>query len=220
MSLTIYQLEHSPYCIPITAALDAAGARYRTVNLPDFSRRAIIRLSKGAFYQVPFLVDGKRQVCDGRHEEFNVARHVDRHYAGGRLFPKDLEGAQAILVPHIENEVEGATFKLTDIHYYRDIRDPVEKGEWLRHKERKFGRGCLEDWRRRAPELREKFAALLRPFAQMLGRRPFLLGDTPVYADFALLGIVGNHTFRGYNRLPASLRPVAEWAERLRAWRY
>ena len=46
-----------------------------------------------------------------------------------------------------------------------------------------------------------------------------VFGDTPVYADFLLFGMVGNLTFKGWNRLPAKQRAIAAWRERLARWR-
>ena len=44
-----------------------------------------------------------------------MARYLDRTWAGGRLFPEALEGLQSLLIPHIEGEIEGVTFKLAEI---------------------------------------------------------------------------------------------------------
>ena len=48
MNLTVYQLEHSPYCIPITRALGALGVPFATRNVSNADRREVIELTRGA----------------------------------------------------------------------------------------------------------------------------------------------------------------------------
>jgi len=48
MRLTVYQLEHSPYCIPITRALGALGLSFETRNVSNGDRREVIEITKGA----------------------------------------------------------------------------------------------------------------------------------------------------------------------------
>ena len=36
MSLTIYQMAYSPFCIPITAALRACGVAFETREVPNW----------------------------------------------------------------------------------------------------------------------------------------------------------------------------------------
>ena len=54
----------------------------------------------------------------------------------------------------------------------------------------------------------------------MLQHHQFLLGDAPVYADYALLGIVGNLTYRGINQLPSRLKALRAWRTRIEAYRF
>ncbi len=119
-------------------------------------------------------------------ESLDVARHVDRKYARGRLFPKALEAANVCLTRFIENELEGAGFKLADPFYVASISDPLARALIVRHKERAFGRGCVAAWKRDRKALAARFDALLEEFETTLKQMPFLLGEAPVYADFAL----------------------------------
>jgi glutathione S-transferase len=220
MSIVIHQLEHSPYCIPITAALRALGVRFRTVQVSVGDRTALFRLTQGQYHQVPVLVDGKNVVFESGSDTSDVAHYVDRRWAGGRLFPADKEGLQKILIPHIEDAVEGATFRLGDPQYLDELKSERDRMFFLRFKERKFGRGCLETWRKQAPQLRAQAEALLTPFDLMLQHSPFLLGAAPLYVDYALLGIIGNLTYRGHNKIPARLAALRAWGKRLEAYRF
>jgi glutathione S-transferase len=220
MSVTVYEMAHSPYCIPITAALRACGVEFATREIPNWDRSELLRLTGGAYYQVPVLEHDGRLVFESGGNTLDVARYVDANFARGRLFPARLEGLQTIVVEHIENEIEGHTFKLVDIHYVPSIADIAERGMVVRHKERRFGRGCLAEWAANATKLRAEADALLDRFETTLRHSPFIFGEAPVYADFALLGIVGNLTFRGWNELSPVQTALAAWRERLTAWSY
>ena len=220
MSLVVYQLAHSPYCIPITAALRACGTDFETREVPNWDRREIITLTGGASYQVPTLLHDGRPIFETAADSQDVARYIDANFAGGRLFPERLEGLQAILIEHLEDDVEGVTFRLVDPHYLDSIPDLVARTMVIRHKERKFGRGCVEAWRREAPALRVEADRLLKRFDQMVEHSPFLLGAAPVYADFLLYGIIGNMTWNGWNSLSADQPSLIRWTERLRDFRF
>lgn len=225
MNLTLYQLAHSPYCLPITRALGALGVTFEVVNISNGDRGVIIRLTNGAYYQVPVLAHDGQLVYAGSTGgadklELEVARYVDRVWGQGRLFPTALEGLQSLLIPHIEGEVEGATFKLTDIHYVPQIADLVERTMTLRHKERRFGRGCLDQWRANYDALFSQAAALLAPFDLMLAGQPFLLGPQPVYADFALYGVLANLTYHDWNPFPPGLPRLSDWFARMKIFAF
>ena len=125
MPLRIYQLEHSPYCIPITRALGALNVPFETQNVSNANRREVIELTNGAYYQVPVLSHDGQVVFESSPLSIDVARYVDRTFANGQLFPPRWEGLQRIVVPYIEDNVESVTFKLIDPFYLREIEDPV-----------------------------------------------------------------------------------------------
>jgi glutathione S-transferase len=220
MRLTVYQLEHSPYCIPITRALGALGVSYATRNISNADRREVIELTKGAYYQVPVLSDDAEVIFESSPSSIDVARYIERKFGGGRLFPFRWEGLQRIVITYIENDVESTTFKLVDPFYLREIQDPIERAMVRRHKERKFGPGCEERWEQERPSLQAEAERLLSPFDLSLAQRPFLFDDIPVFSDFALFGVLGNLTYHQYNTLPASQRNLADWFERMKAFQY
>jgi glutathione S-transferase len=88
----------------------------------------------------------------------------------------------------------------------------------LRHKERKFGRGCVEQWKANREALRAGAAAHWWRFDAMLKHKPYLFGDCPVYADFLLWGIIGNYTWKGWNELPKDLTALPDWRARMDAF--
>jgi glutathione S-transferase len=171
MAVIIYQLAHSPSCLPITRALEALGVLFDVVNVSNGTRTEIIRPANGAYYQVPVLVHDGKLVFDGsecRSDGLDVARYVDRLWAESRHLPAAFGGVQSLFVPEIEGEVEGATFKLTDIHYLPTLADRVDRVMVVRHRERRFGRGCVDQWRANYEPMCAHATQLLRPFQAMV----------------------------------------------------
>jgi glutathione S-transferase len=220
--LTIYQYPRSPFCIAVMQALTAAGIPYAAVEVPTGDRSAIIKRTNGAYYQVPLLEDGDRLIYESGADTQDIAEYIDEHYTGHRLFPAASRGWQAIANRYIENDVEEVTFKVCDAVCIPPIEDVVERTMQIRHKERKFGPGCVTRWMQERPAMIEEATRLLRPFDQVLGtgEHPFLLGALPVYTDFLLFGILGNFTYQGTASLPADLGALRQWYERLQVFRY
>jgi len=218
MKARIYEMAPSPYCFPITRALEAWGVEVERVEVPGWDRSDLLRLTGGACYTVPVLELAGRTVFETDDDPLAVAHHVDQAVCGGALFPEASDGLQRILIPHIEDTIEGVTFRMVDPFYVDTIEDVGHRGMVIRHKERKFGRGCVESWRREHPALANRARALLEPFDLMLCQHPFLLGSAPVYTDFALFGILANLTYRGWNRIPEGLSRLEDWYARLGSW--
>ncbi|MEM7387471.1 MAG: glutathione S-transferase N-terminal domain-containing protein, partial [Verrucomicrobiota bacterium] len=148
MNLRIYEMEHSPFCIPITRALEALGQDVERIPVSNWDRRPVIELTGGRYYQVPVLVHGDDVIAESSPSSQDIARYVDTNFGGGRLFPESNAGLQEIVIEHIENDIEDRTFKLVDPLYLKSIEDAGARMMVIRHKERKFGAGCVDAWGR------------------------------------------------------------------------
>lgn len=220
MPVQLYDLPHSPFCIPIRRILDAASTPYERIDVPNWDRRKVIEATHGRCYQVPVIAHDGTVVFESSPDSQDVARHVDAQFCGGMLFPAEHAGLQDILISYLENDVEGATFKVTDSFYVDSIPDLVNRVMVIRHKERKFGAGCVEQWKRERESLRRAAEAHFARFNAMLAASPFLLGDRPVFADFLLYGIIGNYTWNNWNEIPPSMADLTRWVERIEAFRF
>jgi glutathione S-transferase len=218
--MIVYQMPHSPFCIPVTAMLTALNVPFKTRDVPNWDRSEIIELTGGEYYQVPLLVDGERLVYETSADSQDVARYIDTLYAIGRLFPGEIEGPHQCVIDFLENEVEARGFKLGDIHYVPQITDLVGRTMTIRHKERRFGRGCVDQWRAQAKEIRKELDALLARFEDTLRLRPFLFGNQPVYGDFLLFGVIGNFCWNDSNMLHETQRGLRAFVERIREYRF
>jgi len=157
---------------------------------------------------VPCVVDGKQAICDVTDFGQEVARYIDRRYTLN-LFPKEVEGIQLILSRYIENDLEMVGFKIND-SYIIPARPLIERVMLIRHKERKFGKGCLSEWTSHRTYLCAQFAELLTPIDHMLAESPFLVSDRPLFVDYDLYGVIENYLFSGKTKLP-NLKHLRRW---------
>src|ERR1035438_1531782 len=207
--IELIQFPFSPFCIPSRRILEFSGVKFKIINVPPQERLLVWRLTKQKYYCVPVIRDGAKIVFDDTDDQQIVAKHLDQKLNLG-LFPAEREGVQSILWRTIENEIEGATFRLNDI-YYRENASASDQLQYLRFKERKFGRGCIDQWRKDQKVWLKKLENGLAPFEQMLAHSEFLLGERPLFVDFDLFGMLENFLFSGHYQLPKPLPNVRKW---------
>lgn len=212
--IELYQLPHSPFCIVQRRLLEYAGVRFKIHNLSVADDRSVIwRLTRQRYYQVPIIRDGRTVIFETDEDSQVIAKYLDLKFGLG-LFPREWSGVQAVLWRYFEHQIEDVGFRLNDSRY----REWVPRAHWLpfiRFKERKFGRGCLDQWRRQEEELLAELERRLLPCELMLTARPFLLGDTPLFVDFDLYGMLGNFLYSGSYQLPARHKQLRDWYRRM-----
>jgi len=206
--LTLIQFPWSPFCITIRHILTHHRIPFQIQNIAYHDRAPIITATKGRGHTVPCLINGKRGICDVTDFGQEVARYVDRRYKLN-LFPKSFEGLQLILSRYIENDLESVGFKIDDT-YVIPTRPLVERTMLIRHKERKFGKGCVQEWTTHRRYLCSQFTELLKPIDNMLATSPFLLTNHPLFVDYNLYGVLGNYLFSGKTKLP-KLKHLQRW---------
>jgi glutaredoxin len=101
--IELIQFPYSPFCIVARRILDYAGARYKLVNIPNDDRSLVWRLTRGRYYQVPVIKDGKQVIFELGDESQVVAKYLDGKFQLG-LFPHKLDGVQRIIWRHIETK--------------------------------------------------------------------------------------------------------------------
>lgn len=218
MNLILHELAHSPYCLPVKRILEAWSVPFEARPVSAWDRRSLIELTQGAYYQVPVLEHGDTVVFESPDDPLAVAHFLDREYCDGALFPSENAGLQELVIGQIENTLEGIGFKLSDPHMLDEIADLGERIMIARHKERKFGIGCVEVWRQQKNAIADDFEAALAPYEQRLANARFLYGDGPCYADFALFGVIENAEFAGPYRLSPQLNQLRRWQSEVEAF--
>ena len=213
--IELIQFPWSPFCIVQSRLLEAAGAKFKVVNLPRHTDRNLVwKLTKEQYHAVPIIKDGAKVIFESGDDTQDIARYLDAKLELN-LFPERYEGQQYLLCRHFEHEVEAVGFKLNDI-YFREFVPKAEQVYFVRHKERKFGRGCIDQWQANQKTLLRQLEQTLLPAEQMLAHSDFLLTHCPLFADFNLFGMVENFLYSGHYRLPKSLPHLRRWHEAMK----
>lgn len=212
--IELHEFAWSPFCLVQRRILEWAGIPHRRVRVDLNDRREIWRLTKGRYYQVPVLKDGRQVVFETAPDSQVIAKYLDQKFGLG-LFPKEWVGVQTVLWRFFEGEVEDVCFRLNDAHW-REFVPQRDHCGFVRHKERRFGRGCLGEWAAQIPALEARLGPLLLPAEQMLATRDFLLApDRPLFVDFCLWGMLACLLYTGHHALPARHTRLAAWHARL-----
>lgn len=212
--IELIQFPWSPFCLVQRHILDFSGVRFKVHNLKQTHDRSLVwKLTKERYYGVPIIRDGRSVIFETDENSQVIGKYLDQKLQLG-LFPAELEGEQSILWRYIENEIEGLTFKLNDV-YFREFVAREDQLPFIRHKERKFGRGCLEEWRALQKAMQIQLAERLLPFEEMLTYRPFLLGNRPRFLDFNLLGMLENFLYTGHYQIPVNRPQISKWRRRM-----
>lgn len=211
--IELIQIPWSPFCIVQRRILEFARASFATVDVPTSDRSLVWRLTRQRYYAVPVLRDGRKVLFEVAEDSQVIAKYLDSKWDLG-LFPAGLEGVQSLIWRDIEGNLEGLGFKLND-SYWREFVPARERLPFLRHKERKFGRGCLDHWQEARGVMLAELEQRLLPYDQMLIDHEYLLDDRPRFVDFDLFGILGNFLFTGHHSLPPVHRRLLAWHDRM-----
>jgi glutathione S-transferase len=211
--IELIQFPWSPFCIVQRRILEFSGVKFKITNIPNGDRSRVWQLTRERYYGVPIIRDGKSVVFEVGEDSQVISKYIDAKFKLG-LFPWEQEGVQSILWRYIESEIESPGFRLNDI-YWREMVPGADRLRFLRHKERKFGRGCIDQWRVQQKALLASLAERLMPFEEMLMFHDFLLDDRPRFVDFDLFGMLGNFLYSGHYRLPPKHTRLKKWHERM-----
>jgi glutathione S-transferase len=207
--IELIQIPWSPFCLVQRRILEYGDIPFKITNIPVNDRSSVWRLTRQRYYGVPIIRDGRTVVFETSDDTQVIAKYLDEKFDLG-LFPHFWTGTETILWRYIENEIEGACFKLNDV-FWKEFVPKSDQLGFLRHKERKFGRGCIDQWRAQTPQLLEQLEHLLVPFEVMLEDRPYLLDQRPHFVDFDLYGMLANLLYTGHYELPAIHSRLNEW---------
>jgi glutathione S-transferase len=211
--IQLIQFPWSPYCLVQKQILKFADVPHKAVNIPPSDRSLVWRLTRQRYYQVPIVKDGRNVIFETDANSQVIAKYLDDRFHLD-LFPRQWAGVQNILWRYVENDVEECTFKLNDAHFQEFV--PVsERLNYIRYKERKFGRNCLQQWLEHDGPLIAELTQRLIPFEQMLETTPFLLEQRPRFIDFDLFGMIENFLYSGHYELPAAHVRLKQWYERM-----
>ena len=211
--IELIQFPWSPFCIVQRRILEFSGALFKITNIPAQERDLVWKLTKQRYYGVPTIRDGRNVIFEVGDDSQVIAKYLDETLDLS-LFPTRWRGVQSVLWTFIENEIEGSTFRLNDI-YYKENVPAKDQLQYLRFKERKFGLGCLDQWRKDQKLWLKKLEDRLVPFEIILSHQPFLLDERPRFVDFDLFGMLENFLYSGHYKLPARHKEIHKWHARM-----
>lgn len=172
----------SPYCWRAKMALAHKGLAFETRPWRFTEGEALTFSGQG---KVPVLVDGEEVV----HDSFAIALYLEDAYPeapslfggeGGQALARFVAAfADTVLNPGLSRMVVAdiwAALGPEDQAYFRESR------------EARYGGVRLEDVQADRETRVETFRASLAPLRQVLKTQPFLAGEEPAYADYAVFG--------------------------------
>lgn len=212
--ITLVQIPWCGFCLVQKKILDYAGLKYKTRDIPYFDRSYVWKITKNRCYQVPVLIDGKNVIFETDDDSQIIAKYIDNKFNLG-LFPKKFAGVQNLIWRHIEHDVEEICSKLNDVYYHEFVPEN-ERLIYLRDKERKYGKSCIQQWQLEQKALLLELEKRLWYYEQMLSERDYLLDVKPVFIDFDLFGILGVLLYTGHYKLPQCHTRLVQWYERMK----
>ncbi len=212
--MRLHRFEYSCYARFVQAALDLAGASYEIVEVPFGDRDALARLT-GGYLQVPVLETDAGEVLTDSRRIMSTLVQTDPRFAA--LVPAADAGPIWAYVDWAASGLEDVAFRLASPGLSLRFKTPFERALFVFIKERKYGPGCVREWRHGSDALFERLCELLAPTLATLGERPFLFGAAPTLADLALYGQVIMLEFGCPERVAAISPTLLRWKRRLEA---
>ena len=188
MAIELYDLaganpavRFSPYCWRIRMALAHKGLDCTTIPVRFMDKD---KLAFSGQQLVPVIRDGGKTVSDS----WDIALYLDEAYPDR---PKLFEGPQARALANFvcqwtQMRINLPVLKIVMMDLFHSI-DDGDKAYFRTSREQRFGM-TLEQFTGDENENRKVLAGELTPLRNILSDQPFLSGDAPAYADYALFG--------------------------------
>lgn len=173
-------VRYSPYTWRIRLCLLHKGLDFEGVPLRFLEKEP---LSPARSKTVPVLRDGDTWV----KESFDIALYLEHTYPEKPLFGGAIAEGQARLVnQYMDRTVLNPIFPMiiADIEKLQD----ADNGAYFRESRESRMRATLEELQARREEALPAFQKQLTPVRRTLEAQPFLSGDAPAWADYALMG--------------------------------
>lgn len=209
--MKLYRFRYSPFARKVQVVLDLIGASYDLVEVAYGDRNELAALTGGYIYVPVLVLDGGEIVVESRA----ICERLVATEPGRRLVPSGLEGPVWAYCDFLEGQVEDVLFRVASPHILDQWKTPWERALFTLTKERKFGPGCVDQWRDQRESLIERGRKILEPTGRTLDARPFLFGETVTLADAALYGLSAMLEFAGnaLDRVDPRLRVHARRVE-------
>ena len=215
--LELYQFELSHYCEKIRLILDYKGLTYRKVEVtPGLGQLDLYQMSGQR--QVPVLKDGVEVIADSTA----IALHLDKKYPDRPILPTDpQQRALCLLMEEWADQSIGLNARKVMLGAFS--QDPAFRSAVLPPSTPAFLKTIVESVPNEALSLlgagagfgadtvktaRKAMQQNLESLSVLLSEKPYLIGDQPTLADFAVAGLTMYVKFPAgsYLDIPAALK--------------
>src|ERR1700687_463144 len=142
--MKLYRFEYSCFARKVQMVLDLLGARYDINEVPYGDRTELARLT-GGYGQVPVLLDDAGTVIvDSRA----ICEQLLTGAQGDRLVPAPWQGPIWAYADWCDGQFEDVMFRIAAPGIRRRFARAADSAMFTFVKERKFGRGCVDEWER------------------------------------------------------------------------
>jgi glutathione S-transferase len=184
--MKLFRFRYSPYARKVQMLLDLMGAHYQLVEVPYNDRSELVAATGGYLYVPVLISDDGRVITESR----DICAHLCAGGPGAELVPAPWAGPIWAYADFVDGPLEDFLFRVASPFVRDQWATPAERALYVLIKERKFGAGCVDAWRRDEELLLAKARRLLEPTLRTLAMRDFLFGDSPTLADAALYGVL------------------------------
>ncbi len=207
--MRLLQFSYSPFAAKVRVCLKLKGLECELVEIPYTNRSELVKVSGGV--GVPVLVDGETVVTDSPR----ITAYLETK--GG---PSLREHPLApVLEQWADNWLEETAFRLACPGL--EDRMGADQGEEARLmfrlvKERRYGSGCISQWRADQAKYSAETKAMLAPVVEAVRAGGFVLGGTASVADAAVVGQLHMIEAALPGWVKAQLPQLASWFESYR----
>ncbi len=213
--IELIQFPWSPFCLVQRRILEYSGVRFKITNIPSQDRSLVWRLTRQRYYGVPIMRDGRTVVFETDEDSQVIAKYLDAKLQLD-LFPERSSAGWTACSGGTSRTRSKAPASGSTTFIGRSSCPRREQLAFLRHKERKFGRGCLDQWRAGNRRVAGGAGAEAGcPLNACWRTRPFLLRAEPHFVDFDLWGMLANFLYSGHYQLPAAHTCLRDWHGRM-----
>ncbi|HTV25787.1 MAG TPA: glutathione S-transferase [Polyangiaceae bacterium] len=181
--MKLYRFSYSPFARKVQMVLELLGRPHELVDVP-YSDRDELASVTGGYIAVPVWVSAGEVTYDSRR----ICERLLADDAAHTLAPSPLEGPIWAYADFCDGPLEDVLFRVASPALREHKASPGDRALFTFIKERKFGAGCVEQWRRDQGVLLDRARQLLAPTLRTLAQVPFLFGAAPTLADAALYG--------------------------------
>ncbi len=207
--MRLLQFPYSPFAAKLRTILKLKNLACEVVDVPYLDRAELVKLT-GTIY-VPVLHDGDTVVSDSAR----IVEYLEKK-GGPTVYGDPLA---SVLEQWADEYFEEFAFKLAcpGLEERMGREQGLEaKALFTLIKERRYGAGCIAQWKRDEAQWRENTLKLLAPIAQTLTKRAWLVGESPSVADAALAGQLTMVEFAFPNFVATHVPALSAWYAKLK----